>query len=80
MHLEELARKMREEALAKETDWFRKVEEMKRERRELEEKLRLEREQRAEQMKKLYFNAGRWAGGARDKTAKDAFEQVRLLG
>lgn len=80
MHIEELARKMREEALAKETDWFRKVEEMKRERRELEEKLRLEREQRAEQMKKLYFNAGRWAGGARDKTAKDAFEQVRLLG
>lgn len=80
MHIEELARKMREEALAKETDWFRKVEEMKRERRELEEKLRLERKQRAEQMKKLYFNAGRWAGGARDKTAKDAFEQVRLLG
>lgn len=80
MHIEELARKMREEALAKETDWFRKVEEMKRERRELEEKLRKEREQRTEQMKKLYFNAGRWAGGARDKTAKDAFEQVRLLG
>lgn len=80
MHIEELARKMREEALAKESDWFRKVEEMKRERRELEEKLRKEREQRTEQMKKLYFNAGRWAGGARDKTAKDAFEQVRLLG
>ena len=26
--------------------------------------------------KKLYFNAGRWAGGARDHIAREAFEQV----
>ena len=26
-----------------------------------------------ENMKKLYFNAGRWVGGARDKTAREAF-------
>ena len=32
--------------------------------------------ERVEQMKKLYFNAGRWAGGARDHTAREAFEQV----
>ena len=27
-----------------------------------------------EETKKLYFNAGRWAGGARDYTARKAFE------
>lgn len=80
MHIEELARKMREEALAKESDWVRKVEEMKKERAQLEEKIRKEREQKAEQLKRLYFNAGRWAGGARDKKAKEAFEIVRLIG
>ena len=80
MHIEELARKMREEALAKESEWVRKVEEMKKERAQLEEKIRKEREQKAEQLKRLYFNAGRWAGGARDKKAKEAFEIVRLIG
>lgn len=80
MQIEELARKMREEALAKESDWVRKVEEMKKERAQLEEKIRKEREQKAEQLKRLYFNAGRWAGGARDKKAKEAFEIVRLIG
>lgn len=80
MHIEELARKMREEALAKESEWVRKVEEMKKERAQLEEKIRKEREQKTEQLKRLYFNAGRWAGGARDKKAKEAFEIVRLIG
>lgn len=32
--------------------------------------------QRLEDLKKLYFNAGRWAGGARDWTAREAFETV----
>ena len=32
--------------------------------------------ERVEQMKKLYFNAGRWAGGARDHTAREAFYKV----
>jgi hypothetical protein len=26
-----------------------------------------------ENIKKLYFNAGRWVGGARDQTAREAF-------
>jgi hypothetical protein len=26
-----------------------------------------------EALKKLYFNAGRWVGGARDQTAREAF-------
>ena len=32
--------------------------------------------ERVEQMKKLYFNAGRWAGGARDHVAREAFYKV----
>lgn len=30
----------------------------------------------SEEQKKLYFNAGRWAGGARDWTARKAYEEV----
>lgn len=33
-----------------------------------------------EEQKKLYFNAGRWAGGARDWTARKAFEQLQQTG
>jgi hypothetical protein len=29
---------------------------------------------KVEAFKKLYFNAGRWAGGARDHIAREAFE------
>lgn len=36
-------------------------------------------EDRIEELKKLYFNAGRWAGGARDHTARMAAEQVESL-
>jgi molybdopterin/thiamine biosynthesis adenylyltransferase len=31
-----------------------------------------------ENLKKLYFNAGRWAGGARDRVAREAFEKVGI--
>jgi len=40
---------------------------------EIEKRNQLER---VEQMKKLYFNAGRWAGGARDHVAREAFYKV----
>jgi hypothetical protein len=33
--------------------------------------------QRLNQMKKLYFNAGRWVGGARDFTAREAFMRMK---
>lgn len=33
-----------------------------------------------EEQKKLYFNAGRWAGGARDWTARKAFEKLAETG
>lgn len=33
----------------------------------------------SEEQKKLYFNAGRWAGGARDWNARKAFEKMNEL-
>jgi hypothetical protein len=30
-----------------------------------------------ENLKKLYFNAGRWVGGARDYTAREAFTKMK---
>jgi len=69
MDIEELAKNMREHALRVEQE---------------EEKIDLsERKRRREQiqaMQTLYFNAGRWAGGARDRNAKEAFQKVSLLG
>lgn len=32
-----------------------------------------------EEMQKLYFNAGRWAGGSRDYTARHAFEALERI-
>lgn len=57
---EELARQMRERALASDAPEivFEKVYEP------------------SEEDKKLYFNAGRWAGGARDYVARQAY--IRL--
>lgn len=79
MDIEELARKMREEALASETYWTRKVEEMRKERARLEaeERARLQRER--EEELKLYFNAGRYSGGARDKRAIEAWKKLSLI-
>jgi hypothetical protein len=28
-------------------------------------------------LKKLYFNAGRWVGGARDQTAREAYVNMK---
>lgn len=45
-------------------------------------KLKQEKEKKraqVEEMKKLYFNAGRWAGGARDHIAREAFEKMNRL-
>jgi hypothetical protein len=32
---------------------------------------------RVEELKKLYFNAGRWVGGARDYTAREAYHNMK---
>jgi len=67
MDIEELARKMRERALSIEA---------REEKKELSERKR--NQDQLDAMKKLYFHAGRWAGGARDKTAKAAFQRVSV--
>ena len=37
-------------------------------------------DERIEELKKTYFNAGRWAGGARDHNARLAFTEIEGLG
>jgi len=69
MNIEELAQKMRDRAIQIEREIIRDFEA---ERREKEKELAIQK------MQKLYFNAGRWAGGARDRTAKEAYERVTL--
>ena len=69
MDIEELASKMRQRALEIEAH---EVKEAK--------SIQIARQRQLEAFKKLYYNAGRWAGGARDKVAKEAFERVRLHG
>lgn len=69
MDIELLAKKMREHALTIEAD---------KEKIDLSERKR--RQDQRDAFARLYFNAGRWAGGARDKKAKEAFEKVSLGG
>ena len=71
--LELLARAMRERALLIEGNPTLTLKDL--DRIKLAEAKRKQLE-KVERMKKLYFNAGRWAGGARDHTAREAFEQM----
>jgi anthranilate phosphoribosyltransferase len=74
MDINELAKHMRDRALLIEGDEqldetsLRDFSEVKVAR---EQKLK-----RIEDIKKLHFNAGRWVGGARDYTARQAFLQL----
>jgi hypothetical protein len=43
-----------------------------------EKQQKLLKQRKIENLQKLYFHAGRWAGGARDKTAKAAFQRVSI--
>jgi hypothetical protein len=75
MDLEQLAKTMRERALLIEGD------------ESLSETLAIDalavskakedKRKQVENLKKLYFNAGRWVGGARDQTARKAFITMR---
>lgn len=69
MDIELLARKMRDRAIQIESEIIRDYEA---ERREKEKALAIQ------EMQKLYFNAGRYAAGARDRTARQAYERVTL--
>ena len=35
------------------------------------------KQKQLENFRKLYFNAGRWVGGARDQTAREAFVSMK---
>ena len=72
MDIEELALKMRNRAIKIAEDEVRNGN-----LKEKQEKLLEQR--KIENLQKLYFNAGRWAGGARDRNAKEAFQRVSLL-
>ena len=75
MDLEQLAKTMRERALLIEGD------------DSLSETLAIDafavlkakeqKRKQVENLKKLYFNAGRWVGGARDQTAREAFVAMK---
>lgn len=65
MDIEMLAKQMREAALRVEREL---------ENKDLDE--RLEQQRQLDAIKKLYFNAGRWAGGARDRKARECFERI----
>ena len=65
MHIEQLAKNMREHALTIEAD---------EENQDLAQRKR--RQDQLDFLKKVYFNAGRYAGGARDKLAKDCFNRI----
>lgn len=73
---EMLLRKMREEAILKENDPTLDLKSFDAIRRRIERQKQLDRR---EAERKLYFNAGRWAGGARDHTAKEAFLKMNDL-
>ena len=73
MDIELLAKEMRESALLRTANPELTAKELTVPRLEAEKRKQIER---VETMKKLWFNAGRWAGGARDQTARDAHYKV----
>ena len=73
MDINQLAKEMRERALLITANPELTQQDLQGQRLQAEKRKQLER---VEQFKQLYFNAGRWAGGARDHTAREAFEKV----
>lgn len=75
MDIEQLARSMRERALLIDSD--DSLHEGSLRNHAHLQALKQSKLARVEELKKLYFNAGRWVGGARDWTAREAFEQMQ---
>lgn len=73
MDIDTLAKEMRERALLVTANPELSHKQLRGNLLEIEKRNQRER---VEQMKKLYFNAGRWAGGARDHVAREAFYKV----
>ena len=76
MDINLLAKQMRERALLMDANPGVTEKDLEGPKLEIAKRNQLER---VEQMKKLYFNAGRWAGGARDHTAREAFYKVNEI-
>lgn len=70
MDIEALAEKMRRRAMKIEDEEVRQI---------TNEMLirKAEENKRLDELRSLYFNAGRWAGGSRDKVARRAFEELQ---
>ena len=75
MDIELLAKKMRDRAIAIELEEGSVV--ATRKAKKLPKPVYKSVDERIEEIKKTYFNAGRWAGGSRDHVARLAFEQVQ---
>tara|TARA_R110000803_G_scaffold34502_3_gene75273 strand:+ start:681 stop:917 length:237 start_codon:yes stop_codon:yes gene_type:complete len=73
--INQLAKEMRERALLITSNPQLTHKQLKGNLLEIEKRNQVER---VENLKKLYFNAGRWAGGARDHIAREAFEKVNV--
>ena len=73
MNIEQVAKEMRERALLLESDPQLTAKELQGRKLKQAKERQL---QKVEELKKLYFSAGRWAGGARDNVAREAFEKV----
>lgn len=71
---EKLMRSMRERALRIEAE--EKSGEIVRKAEAHTRKVRDANKKKLERLTKLYFDAGRWAGGAKDHVARQAFELV----
>jgi len=71
MNCEDLALRMRQRAIAIEDQEIQSL-------NFEQEKKKLTQQKYLDSVKKLYFHAGRWAGGARDNTARQAFQKVSL--
>jgi hypothetical protein len=76
MNIEELAKSMREKALEDVPESIRRVEELKALHARIRRKEATDAERQREEENKLYFNAGRYSGGARDKNAIEAWRRL----
>ncbi len=75
MDLEKLAKAMRERALLIEGD--ESLSESLAINQIAIERAKAAKQKQVENLKKLYFHAGRWVGGARDQNAREAFITIK---
>lgn len=77
MEIELLAKQMRERAIRIEIE--ESAGKAQRKARQLPKAEYKSVDDRIEELKKLYFNAGRWSGGSKDHNARMAFEQIQKV-